>query len=115
MVALLKHAAAAAPTLDEGGPHRVLAIILMRAPGWPAGPGDNEAALAEAKKAVAIAPQSAANQLVLGETLAANDDETGALEAYRKAAELASKEGGRDPEVVRQLADAKSGIEKTGG
>jgi hypothetical protein len=115
MVALLKHAAAAAPTLDEGGPHRVLAIILTRAPGWPAGPGDNEAALAEARKAVAIAPQSAANQLALAETLAANDDEEGAHVAYRKAAELASKEGGRDPEVVRQLADAKSGIEKTGG
>lgn len=115
MVALLKRAAAAAPTLDEGGPHRVLAIILARAPGWPAGPGDSEAALAEAKKAVAIAPQNAANQLVLGETLAANDDEAGAHEAYRKAAELASKEGGRDPEVARQLADAKSGIEKTGG
>jgi tetratricopeptide (TPR) repeat protein len=115
MVTLLRHAAAVAPTLDEGGPHRVLAIILTRAPGWPAGPGDNEAALAEAKKAVAIAPNSAANQLALGETLAANDDEAGALAAYKKAAELAAKDTSRDPEVARQLADAKSGIEKTGG
>jgi tetratricopeptide (TPR) repeat protein len=115
MVALLKKAAAAAPTLDEGGPHRVLALVLTRAPGWPVGPGDSEAALAEAKKAVAIAPQSAANQLVLAETLKANDDEEGALAAYRKAADLATKDAARDPEVARQLADAKSGIEKTGG
>jgi cytochrome c-type biogenesis protein CcmH/NrfG len=93
----------------------VLALVLTRAPGWPVGPGDSEAALAEAKKAVAIAPQSAANQLVLGEALKANDDEEGALAAYRKAADLATKDAARDPEVARQLADAKSGIEKTGG
>lgn len=115
MVSLLKRAAAKAPQIDEGGPHRVLAVVLTRAPGWPVGPGDNEAALVEAKKAIAIAPNSAANQLVLGETLAANDDEAGALAAYRKAAELALKDAAHDPEVARQLADAKTGIQKTGG
>jgi tetratricopeptide (TPR) repeat protein len=115
MVDLLKSAAKKNSALDDGGPHRVLAIVLLRAPGWPVGPGDNEAALVEAKTAVQIAPESAGNQLVLGEALAANDDEAAALAAYRKAAEIAAKGAGRDPEVARQLADAKSGIEKTGG
>jgi tetratricopeptide (TPR) repeat protein len=115
MVDLLKAAAKKNPALDDGGPHRVLAIVLARAPGWPVGPGDNEAALAEARKAVAIAPNNTANQLVLGETLAKNDAEGEALAAYKKAAELALKGGTQDPEVARQLADAKSGIEKTGG
>ena len=49
MVGLLRKAIAAAPALDSGGPHRVLALVLLRAPGWPMGPGDPEAALEEAR------------------------------------------------------------------
>jgi hypothetical protein len=40
MVALLTRLAEHAPDLDEAGPDRVLALVLLRAPGWPAGPGD---------------------------------------------------------------------------
>src|SRR5207237_1431111 len=45
MVDLLRRAAAADPALDHGGPHRLFAILLLRAPGWPMGPGDVETAL----------------------------------------------------------------------
>ena len=114
MVDLLHHATKVAPALDEGGPHRVLALVLLRAPGWPAGPGDSEEGLAEAQKAVQVAPQSAANQLVLAEALVANGQEDEARAAYQKAAQLASH-GSGDPETARQLAEAKSGLQKTGG
>ncbi len=114
MVDLLHRAIAAAPTLDQGGPHRVLALVLLRAPGWPTGPGDEEAGLAEAKRAVQIAPESAANQLVLAEALVANGQDEEARAAYEKAAKLAGR-GGGDPESARQLAEAKSGLAKTGG
>ena len=114
MVDLLHHAIAAAPRLDAGGPHRVLALVLLRAPSWPAGPGDNEEGLAQARAAVQLAPDSAANQLVLGEALAANDQAGEAQAAYRKAAALAVA-AGRDPEAAHWLAEARSGIEKTGG
>jgi len=114
MVDLLHRAIAAAPALDDGGPHRVLALVLLRAPGWPAGPGDADEGLAEAKKAIALAPQSAANQLVLAEALVAAGEDDAARVAYQKAAKLAGA-ASRDPEAARQLAEAKSGIAKTGG
>lgn len=114
MVDLLHHAIANAPALDQGGPHRVLALVLLRAPGWPAGPGDSDEGLAEAKKAVAVAPESAANQLVLAEALVAAGEDDAARAAYQKAATLAGI-ANRDPESARQLAEAKSGIAKTGG
>jgi hypothetical protein len=116
MVDLLHRAIAAEPRLDDGGPHRVLALILLRAPGWPVGPGDADAALAEAQAAVRIAEDAPANQLVLAEALAANDHSEQALAAYRNAASLTSSKGNsRDPEVVQWRAEARKGIEHTGG
>jgi hypothetical protein len=116
MVELLHGAIATAPHIDDGGPHRVLALLLLRAPGWPVGPGDTEAGLAEARLAVQIAPNAPANQLVLAEALVANDRDAEARAAYGRAAALASaRHDRRDPEVARWLADARSGIARTGG
>jgi cytochrome c-type biogenesis protein CcmH/NrfG len=116
MVALLRRAIAAAPRLDSAGPHRVLALVLLRAPGWPVGPGDPEAALAHARAAASLAPGAAANQLVLGEALAANGRAGEARAAYRRAVELATQAGRmRDPEAARWLAEARSGLAKSGG
>ena len=58
---LLHRANAAQPKLDDGGPSRVLALLLLRAPGWPVGPGDADAGLAEAQKALALAPTQPLN------------------------------------------------------
>ena len=44
MVVLLERAAVSMPDLDGAGPDRVLALVRLRAPGWPAGPGDPEQA-----------------------------------------------------------------------
>jgi tetratricopeptide (TPR) repeat protein len=113
MVDLLHKAAKAQPALDDAGPHRVLALVLLRAPAWPVGPGDPEAALGEAKAAVALAPDAAVNQLALGDTLAANGEEDGARDAYRRARDLAR--AAKDPEAPRWLADAETGLTKLGG
>jgi hypothetical protein len=86
MAANLRRAAATEPTLDQGGPNRVLSLLLVRAPGWPVGPGDAEEGLAEARRAVALFPNYAPNALALAEALSA----CGQAEAARAAAEHAA-------------------------
>jgi hypothetical protein len=109
MVSLLGRAIAGNPRLDSGGPHRVLALVLLRAPSWPVGPGDPEAGLAEARKAVALFPDAADNQLVLGEALAATSATRESREAYAKALALATaaRQAG-DPEAATWIAQARS-------
>ena len=111
MVDLLRKAIAAAPSLDSGGPHRVLALVLLRAPGWPMGPGDPEAALGEARAAAGLFPDSADNQLALAEALGKNDSPDAARAAYRRALELATAaaEAG-DPDAERWRAEASTGL-----
>jgi hypothetical protein len=113
MVDLLHAAIARAPEIDAGGPHRVLAMLLLRAPGWPLGPGDSQAGLEEARAAVRVGPDSAENQLALGEALVANGQSAEARAAYQRAAELATaarKSGG--PEVEDWLAQARNALGK---
>jgi tetratricopeptide (TPR) repeat protein len=113
MVSLLHRTIEAAPRLEAGGPHRMLALLLLRAPSWPIGPGDPEAALEHARAAVQIAPGAVENQLALGEALGANGRSDEARAAYRRAAVLAAAV--RDPEAARWLSAARAGIAKTGG
>ena len=116
MVDLLHKAITDVPALDNAGPHRVLAFVLVRAPSWPVGPGDPNAALAEASAAVQLAPNFAANQLALGEALAANDAAAEARAAYRRAVVLAeSAQAAGDPDATFDLADAHAALAKLGG
>lgn len=113
MVELLKRAEATEPALDNAGPARVLAILLLRAPGWPIGPGDPEAALVEARKAAQMAPTYAPNQLALGEALRKNGQESRA--AYTEALRLAEAEaagGGAtsDPDSKEWAEDARKAL-----
>ena len=113
MVKLLRQTIATAPKLDEAGPHRVLALVLLRAPAWPAGPGDPDAALDEAKAAIALFPDSVEDLLVLGEAMAANDDADGARAAYAKATALATTaKAAGNPDADRWLRDAGAGAAK---
>jgi cytochrome c-type biogenesis protein CcmH/NrfG len=107
MIDLLHAAIAADASIDAGGPHRVLALVLVRAPSWP-GPGDAEAALVEARAAVAAVPDAAENQLALAEALAANGSPSEAREAYRRAASLAESTG--DPEAATWRKQARDGL-----
>ena len=115
MVDLLQRAIAAAPRLDAAGPHRVMALLLLRAPGWPLGPGDPEAALGEARQAVALFPDRAENQLVMAEALAKNDAREEARAAYARALELSTTaHDAGDPDAEQWRKEAADGLERLG-
>lgn len=89
MLQNLGNAEATDPNYDKAGPARVRALVLIRAPSWPLGPGDTDAGLAAARRAVALQPDYPPNVLALAEALAKNGDETGARESYLHAREMA--------------------------
>jgi hypothetical protein len=88
MLDALSAAEAADAQIDEAGPARVKALVLVKAPAWPLGPGDPEAGLASARRAVALKPQYPPNELAVAEALAKTGDSRGAREAYGHAREL---------------------------
>jgi hypothetical protein len=89
MLEYLASAEAADPSYDQAGPARVRALVLIRAPGWPLGPGDAEAGLIAARRAATLRPQYPPNVLALAEALAKTGDANGARENYERARDLA--------------------------
>jgi tetratricopeptide (TPR) repeat protein len=89
MLEALTAAEAADADYDTAGPERVKALVLVRAPGWPLGPGDVDTAVTEARKAVQLQPQHAPNQLALAEALSKSGDAAAAREAYQRAQAIA--------------------------
>jgi hypothetical protein len=108
MVDLLRRAIASDPAVDHAGPHRLLAIVLLRAPGWPMGPGDAAAALPEAQAAALAAPDFPPNQLALGEALKKNGRAAEARAAYSQALRLATEAAARGDPDARGWADDAS-------
>jgi tetratricopeptide (TPR) repeat protein len=88
MLDALGSAEAADPAYDQAGPARVKALVLIKAPAWPLGPGDAEAGLAAARRAVTLRPDHPPNVLALAEALAKTGDSHAALDAYRRARDL---------------------------
>jgi tetratricopeptide (TPR) repeat protein len=110
MVKALQSAAAAEPGLDDGGPERVLALVYLRAPGWPLGPGDPEAGLAAAQRAVALSPDHPPNHLALAEALARNGRREESRVANEKALALARlRAAAGDPDAPEWVAEAERG------
>ena len=89
MLDKLARAESADPNYDEAGPARVRALVLIRAPGWPLGPGDPEAGLDAARRAVALRPLYPPNLLALAEALAKTGDRSGARDTYVRARDAA--------------------------
>ena len=111
MVAALRRAIAGDPRLDEAGPHRVLALVYLRAPGWPAGPGDAAAGLVEARAAVTLAPDHPGNELALAEALQRNGRPDEARVAWVRAKDLATaRRAVGDPDAPEWLAEAARGL-----
>jgi len=94
----LEQALAVDPELDQAGPRRTLALVYLRAPGWPTSVGDEEAGLEQARRAAATAPGYPMNQLVLAEALVANGLEDEARAALALARELLAAGPWRDAE-----------------
>jgi len=111
MVAALQRAVDRDPVYDEAGPERVMALVLLRAPGWPLGPGDIESGLEHARRAASLRPGYAPNLLALAEALAASKQKTAAREAYvsaRGLAEEAQRTG--NPDARDWLAEADAAL-----
>ena len=89
MLDALARAETADSNYDEAGPARVRALVLLRAPGWPLGPGDAEAGLNAARRAVALRPLYPPNLLALAEALSKTGNGGAARENYRLAHEAA--------------------------
>jgi hypothetical protein len=89
MLTVLTQAESADPNYDEAGPARVRALVLIRAPGWPLGPGDPDAGLVAARRAVSLRPQYPPNLLALADALAKTGDANGARENYQRARDAA--------------------------
>lgn len=89
MLAALSDAEAVDPGYDNAGPARVRALVLIRAPGWPLGPGDKEAGLIAAQRAVELQPRYPPNLLALAEALDRTGNPAGAREAYARARDAA--------------------------
>ena len=106
MLQSLKAADAADPNYDQAGPSRVQALVLLRAPGWPLGPGDADAGLDSAKRAVELKPQYPPNLLALAEARGKTGDTAGAKEAYAQARAAAqAAEAGDDRDSWLHEAD----------
>jgi hypothetical protein len=84
MLARLARAEALDPAYDHAGPARLTAIVLLRAPGWPLGPGDADAAVAAAQRAVDRDPDYPPNLITLAQAQARTED-SHARETFEKA------------------------------
>ncbi len=71
--------------LDYAGPRRVLAQMLVRAPGWPTGPGDRDEGLEQAQRAVELYPDYPPNLLALAEAYSEVDEPTASRDTYARA------------------------------
>lgn len=113
IVKLLREASAAAPELDEAGPERILALLYLRAPGWPLGPGDADEALVWAQKAVQLKPDYPPNQLALGEAFERTSHPVGGRGAYQRALELAEEAArGGDPDAPGWVKEAQARLKE---
>jgi tetratricopeptide (TPR) repeat protein len=111
MVEALQRAIAGDPGLDDGGPHRVLALVYLRAPGWPAGPGDAEEGLRQAEKASALDPDYPPNQLARAEALAKNGRTAESHAAYEHAFALSlARVQADDPDAAEWAAEAERAL-----
>ena len=111
MTDLLRRAARTDPAIDHAGPHRLLAVVLLRAPSWPLGPGDPESALPEAEAAARMVPDFPPNQLALGEALRKNGRAAQARDAYSRALRLATEAATRgDPDASGWADEARAAL-----
>jgi hypothetical protein len=112
MLATLARAEAADPYYDDAGPARVQALVLIRAPGWPLGPGDPEHGLAAALRAAALRPAYPPNLLALAEA----QSKMGAVGDARATYERARDAAGKLPESADRadwLREAELGLRHT--
>ena len=103
------------PGLDEAGPDRALALLYLRAPGWPAGPGNPDLGLEHARQALARRPNYPPNLLAVAEALAASGDAAASRDVYQRALVLArARAAGGDRDAPEWVAEAEKAVQGAG-
>ncbi len=109
MLATLARAETIDPSYEDAGPARVQALVLIRAPGWPLGPGDPERGLAAAMRAVALRPAYPPNWLAQGDAQAKLGSVSDARVSYGRARDAANKTPDT-PDRADWLREAEQGL-----
>lgn len=113
VVSLLKSSIERSPEMDHAGPHRVMALVYLRAPSWPAGPGDIDLGYEQAQRATQLDPAHPPNQLALGEALGDVGEISSSKAAYREAERLALEQLGQGvPDASEWLDLARAALAK---
>jgi tetratricopeptide (TPR) repeat protein len=113
MIESLTRAIAKDPSYDRAGPERVMALLLVRAPGWPLGPGDPELGLSHARRAVELDPDFPPNRLCLAEALLDTKAKAESRAAYERALTLSqASEAAGDPDAPDWIAEARKALGK---
>jgi tetratricopeptide (TPR) repeat protein len=112
MLASLKQADALDPALDYAGPARLTAVVLLRAPGWPLGPGDPDAALVAAQRAVDRDPAYPPNLITLAQAQAKTDATAKARASYEQARLAIAAWAGASPDAAADRASWQHDIEQ---
>jgi hypothetical protein len=103
MLASLTKAEALDAALDHAGPARLSAVVLLRAPPWPLGPGDVDAATAAAQRAVKRDPGYPPNLIALAQAQSKADGAPQARATFNLAQQAAQAWAGapnQSPDAV---------------
>ncbi len=73
----MNRALSLSPDVDDGGPLRLLGMLYLKAPPWPAGFGDGDKALELLRQAVERHPKHPLNHLFLGQAMYEIDGDEG--------------------------------------
>ena len=109
MLASLAQAESVDATYADAGPARVQALVWIRAPGWPLGPGDPQRGLAAAQRAVALRAQYPPNWLALAEAQSKTEATAEARASYLHARDLAGALPDT-PDRAKWLKQAEQGM-----
>ncbi|MGC1458673.1 MAG: hypothetical protein WA825_10375 [Steroidobacteraceae bacterium] len=104
MLANLAKAEGLDPALDHAGPARLSAVVLLRAPPWPLGPGDVDAATAAAQRAVKRDPGYPPNLIALGQAQSKADGAPQARATFNQAQQAVHGWAGAPNQPAAELA-----------
>ena len=112
MLASLKQAEVLDPAYEHSGPARLTATVLLRAPGWPLGPGDADAALVAARRAVDRDPAYPPNLIALAQAQAKTDAGAKARATYEKARLAVAAWNAAAPDAAADRAEWQHEVER---